>query len=379
MRTYFMRAVGAVVAVAALAAFGLAHGGGAGAAAATGSPTAGQAAKVPAGFQLASASFRSAASGVVLGGVGCTPSHVCPALLAATADGGAHWHLVAGPDVWITEPAAVGSRPQVNQVVFASGRDGWLYDQYDSPRLWATHDGGAHWRATSLSGDIETMAASAGTVYAVVRHGAYGELFSSPASHDAWARVGTMTGSNLAVFGKAAWFGTSTAGTSTYLWATADGAHWRKYPFSCPAGLGLGGIAAASSWQVAFLCGASEGTYHSAKEVLLSVNGGRTEHLTGQAPIAGYVAGFAVPPSRAAVITIAVITPGLSYLYRSANGGKTWAEIAVSSLTGGVSFTSLSYVSPTVGWVVISQPGIPGLHQLLRTSDAGRTWHAARF
>ena len=36
MRTYFTRAVGAVVAVAALAAFGLAHGGGAGAAAPNG-------------------------------------------------------------------------------------------------------------------------------------------------------------------------------------------------------------------------------------------------------------------------------------------------------------------------------------------------------
>ena len=166
--------------------------------------------------------------------------------------------------------------------------------------------------------DLETMAASAGTVYAVVRRGADSELFSSPASRDAWARAGTMTGSNLAVFGKAAWFGTSTAGTSTYLWATADGVHWRKYPFSCPtapAHLGLGGIAAASSWQVAFLCGVSEGTYHSAKEVLLSVNGGRTEHLTGQAPVAGDVAGFAVPPSRAAVITIAVVTPGLDYVY----------------------------------------------------------------
>jgi len=37
-------------------------------------------------------------------------------------------------------------------------------------------------------------------VYAVVRHGADGELFSIPAGRDAWARVGTMTGSNLAVF-----------------------------------------------------------------------------------------------------------------------------------------------------------------------------------
>ena len=72
-----------------------------------------------------------------------------------------------------------------------------------------------------------------GPVYAVVRQGADDELFSSPAGRDAWARIGTMTGSNLAVSGKAAWFGTSTASASTYLWATADGVRWRKYPFSC--------------------------------------------------------------------------------------------------------------------------------------------------
>ena len=71
--------------------------------------------------------------------------------------------------------------------------------------------------------------------------------------------------------------------------------------------------------------------------------------------MAGDVAGVAVPPSRATVIAIAAVTPGLNYLCRSANDGKTWAEIAVSSLTGEVSFTSLlSYVSPTAGWVVIS-------------------------
>ena len=151
------------------------------------------------------------------------------------------------------------------------------------------------------------------------------------------------------------WFGTGTS-----LWATADGVHWRKYPFSCPAGLGLGGIAAASSLQVAFLCARGQGMYHTVKEVLRSVNGGRTEYPTGQAPLAGDVYGFAVPPYRATVITIAVVTPGLSYLYRSANGGNTWAEIAVSGTSGGVSLSSLSYVSRTVGWVVVGQPGFPG-------------------
>ena len=93
------------------------------------------------------------------------------------------------------------------------------------------------------------MAAAAGNVYAVVSpdpfDGKPQELYRSPAGQDAWARVGTMTGdpfASLAVSGKAAWFG-----TSTHLWATADGVRWHKYPFRCPGtGYGLSGIAAAS-------------------------------------------------------------------------------------------------------------------------------------
>jgi photosystem II stability/assembly factor-like uncharacterized protein len=351
------------------------------AAAATGPPA------VPAGFQPASASFVSPASGYVLGAVGCTLGHVCSARLVSTTDGGARWHFANAPDVALFNSAGnlLTQASRVSGVMFASRPDGWLY----GPGLYATHDGGAHWRRISLGGNIMAslgggvvaMAASSGTAYAVISpdpfNGAPEELYSSPVGTNAWARVGTMTGgpgASLAVSGKAAWFGTGSS-----LWATADGMHWRKYPFSCPAGLGLEGIAAASSSQVAFLCARGQGTYHTVKEVLRSVNGGRTEYLTGQAPLAGDVYGFAVPPYRATVITIAVVTPGLSYLYRSANGGKTWAEIAVSGTSGGVSLSSLSYLSPTAGWVVAGQPGFPGPGRLLRTSDAGRTWDAVRF
>ena len=56
------------------------------------------------------------------------------------------------------------------------------------------------------------------------------------------------------------------------------------------------------------------------------------------------------------MITIAVVTPGLSYLRRLANSGKTWAEITVSGLTGEVSFTSLSYVSTEPCRKFTSQP-----------------------
>ena len=80
-----------------------------------------------------------------------------------------------------------------------------------------------------------------------------------------------------------------------------------------------------------------------------------------------------------AVITIAVVTPGPDYLYRSANGGKTWTRVAVPDTGGGVSLSSLSYVSPTVGWMVIGGPFGGGESLLLRTTDAGATWYQVRF
>jgi photosystem II stability/assembly factor-like uncharacterized protein len=90
--------------------------------------------------------------------------------------------------------------------------------------------------------------------------------------------------------------------------------------------------------------------------------------------------GFAVPPHRSTVITIAVVTPGPSFLDRSANGGTTWTEIAVPGTSGGANLNSLSNVSRTAGWVVLGQPGAPpGWDRLLRTSDAGATWHKVSF
>jgi photosystem II stability/assembly factor-like uncharacterized protein len=39
---------------------------------------------------------------------------------------------------------------------------------------------------------------------------------------------------------------------------------------------------------------------------------------------------------------------------------------------------SLSYVSRTVGWIVVGGPG-SGASRLLQTTDAGRTWHQIGF
>ena len=326
---------------------------------------AGHPAAVPAGFRPTSASFYSPAAGVVVGGVGCQLAKPCKARLVATTDSGAHWSSVKAPSVAVTV------------VMFASARDGWLYGQTGRfgervGGLWATHDRGAHWRKLSVAGGvIDSMAASAGTVYAVVSHGNNGprELYASPAGRNAWARVrhfsvSADTGSALAVSGRSAWFG---GGTS--LWATADGVHWHRYPLRCPAGYsgntgGLAGIAAASPSRLWLVCVTSPGAGNQGKDLLRSVNGGKTTHLVETIPVGGEVAGFAAPPGRPEVITLATQVS----LGRSANGGKTWTQDF--SVPGGTSWSPLTYISRNMGWVVCIQLG-----QLLRTTDAGATWH----
>jgi hypothetical protein len=351
-------------------------------------PATAGAAAGPAGFEPVSASFLSPARGFVLGAVNCRTRRGCPARLAVTADGAARWHAVTAPSVRLFNAGgnSLTQASRVTSVVFASRRNGWLY----GPGLWATHDGGGHWRrivlggnvVPSLGGGVVAMAAAAGNVYAVVSpdpfHGRPQELYRSPAGQDAWARVGTMTGdpfASLAVSGKAAWFG-----TSTHVWATADGVRWHKYPFRCAGtGYGLSGLAAASRSHVVFLCADAMGMFHTGKEVLRSVNGGRTEHLTGRPPVGGdTTGGIAVPPHRSKVIAIAVITPGPDFLYRSVSGGNAWTEITIPGTSGGVNLNSLSYLSRTAGWVVAGSPGETPT-QLLRTTDAGRTWHPVRF
>ena len=338
--------------------------------AATTSPAApagaGHTATVPAGFRPSSASFYSPASGVVLGGVGCVPRKPCRTRLVATTDSGARWSFLRAPDVSVT------------QVTFADRRNGWLYG---GRGLWATHDRGARWRKLSLArGVIDSMAASAGTAYAVVTPpgGKPDELFASPAGRDAWARVGHLTArfGILAVSGRAAWFGNGgglSDRSSPYVWATTDRARWRKYPVRCPAPYnfnGLASIAAASPSDVFFLCLGDAAGGQQGKAVLRSVNGGRTTHLAGTPPVSGPGGVIALPPRRPGVITLA----SEFFLDRSGDGGKTWTAKAADP--GGASWNYLSYLSRTAGW---AEYGSAPDGWLLRTTNAGVTWHQVSF
>ena len=380
MKTHVLKMLSAAGAAGALI-LGLV--GGAGAAAAAPAQPAHPAPVAPLrlhGFQPTAASFTSPTWGVALGGADHGIGLARLARLAVTADGGAHWSLMRAPVVWLDNGAS--RMPQVNRVVFADRADGWLYDQSNTAHIWATHNGGASWRKITLPGNVQAMAASAHAVYAV----AGDRLYRSPVGWNGWTRVGAwprygaMTGSMLAVSGNSVWF----AG-GTYLWTTADGMRWARYPLRSQGTndgtpYRLAGIAAASPRYVAFLYAAPGGMFHTAMKVLVSFNGGRTAWQTRQAPPpAGDVAAFAVTPGHLGAITIAVVTPGLDNVYRSANLGQAWTTFGIQGTGGGAMLSSLQFVSPTTGYLVTGNPG-PGSHgQLLWTRNAGRTWYPVRF
>jgi len=73
------------------------------------------------------------------------------------------------------------------------------------------------------------------------------------------------------------------------------------------------------------------------------------------------------------------VTPGPDNIYRSANLGQSWTTIAVPRTGGGIELNSLQFMSPTVGCLVVGNPGL-GMHgTLLWTTDAGLTWYPVRF
>jgi photosystem II stability/assembly factor-like uncharacterized protein len=322
----------------------------------------------PTGFQPEAASFVSPAAGFVLGTESCPPGHACRVHLIATADAGVRWRPVAAPDVKL----GGGGRA----VLFASRDVGWLY----GPGLWVTRDGALHWRRLAAPGAVLAMTVASGHAYAIVEpaRGISSELFSSPIGANRWRRVGHMTGNAeavLAASGRRAWFGSVTGPTAT-VWQVTAGTQVRKFRFACAGtSYGLTSIAAATPSRVAFLCTntADFNTASEGIEVMLSVNGGRTERLTGRkAPVIGDGGVLAAPPGSGTVLTFATSVGNPTWIGRSADDGKTWKQVADFSSSGGSPF-SLSYVTRLVGFIVI------GGSRLLRTTDAGRTWHQIRI
>ena len=313
--------------------------------------------------------FRVPARGVVLGGVGC-PKTPCRARLAATADGGARWHFLAARAAVNLTGADVGAR--VTPWYSRPPGTAWLY----GPALWSTHDGGAHWRKLSPGGAIKSMAAAAGRAYAV-RHPAPGghgtELFRQPGGP---GRVGPGRPITVAPF-----TGLTVSGTAAWLGQRPQppvGDRRRDplapVPVPLPGALQRRGPDQHHRGQpLPCLLPLPERRRHgAARQGRAVLDERRADRAPGRNGADQRCGGrdrrAAAPP------------PGRHPRHRLqprplADGGKTWSAKYVG--TGGdAPWNSLAYVSRTVGWAEVGSPPYSGL---LRTTDAGRTWHQVRF
>ena len=82
-----------------------------------------------------------------------------------------------------------------------------------------------------------------------------------------------------------------------------------------------------------------------------------------------------MPPGHPQVITLTA-TSGASYLYRSADSGKTWRK--TTYFDGGLGFRDLAYASATTGYLIhfTGNPFIVYSKGLMKTANAGATWRA---
>jgi photosystem II stability/assembly factor-like uncharacterized protein len=326
----------------------------------------------PKGFEADSASFVSAQTGFVLGTRRCSELP-CKALLRKTVNGGKTWTSVPAPAVSLVPPFNGPPLSDISTVRFENASDGWLFN----PGLWATTDGGGQWHRVSLPGQVIAVAASDGVVFAAAEpaNGGPGQakLYQSQVGTTKWTRVaGVAPADALTVSGHSVWAGIA----PTMSTSTDGGKHWSKLSFSCPPDApDATAVAAASSANVALDCTNPSDPQPgvSPKDVFTSANGGRTFHLAGHPGDSGNVGLIAMPRGNPQVITLTA-TSGASYLYRSADSGKTWRM--ATYFDGGLGFRDLAYASASTGYLIhfSGGPVIAYGKGLMKTTDAGASW-----
>ena len=261
----------------------------------------------------------------------------------------------------------------MSTVRFENASDGWLFN----PGLWATTDGGAQWHRVSLPGEVIAVAAADGMVFAaaepVAAASGQARLYQSQVGTTKWARVaGVAPAAALTVSGHSVWSASprpcqrppTAASTGPSCRSAA-----RPMPRTPPQ------APAASPANVALDCTNPSDPQpgSSPKDVFTSANGGRTFHLAGHPGDPGNVGLIAMPPGNPQVITLTA-SSGASYLYRSADSGKTWQM--ATYFDGGLGFRYLAYVSATTGYLIhySASPAIAYGKGLMTTTNAGTTW-----
>ena len=330
---------------------------------------------VPAGFRAASVTFVSTREAFVLGTAPC--KHAPCTSIARTRDRGVSWRGLPAPVIPLGE-AGISSGPGVWGIRFATPAHGFVFGN----GLRVTSDGGEHWSAAAYpGGSIVSLEIIDGQVLAVtMRRGVAGNaswaLLRRPLGGGAWTRLVTQASAigNIATQAREAAIldGTSVLVTGNGgLTITRHPLPCTASPFPVPAS-----VAVQAPHGLALLCTGQGYTGHTDKTVYVSGDLGATWKLAGHPSSAGD--GGVITASAPGHLTIAT-TSAASWLYYSADNGKTWRTV-VTYLDGGQGWNDLGFTTTRDGLVIHGHPYYGDmLGQLLLTGNGGQTWQEVRF
>ena len=334
---------------------------------------------VRAAFRAASVTFVSTREAFVLGAAPCR--HAPCTSIARTLDRGVSWRGLPAPVVPLSEPnASTGSAAW--GIRFATPEHGFVFGN----GLWVTTDGGEHWSAVAYPGgamlsleiiDHQVLAVTA-------RHGPDGltgwTLSRRALGGGPWIRI-TALADNSGPGGIATQAGVAAVvDGSSVLVISNGGLTVTKHATPCPAAGSpfpvVTSVAVQAPHGLALLCTGQGYTGHTDKTVYVSGDLGATWTRAGHPASAGD--GGMIAASAPGHLTIAT-TSAASWLYYSADNGKTWRTV-VTYLDGGQGWNDLGFTTTRDGVVIHGHPAYGDmLGQLLLTDNGGLTWHAVTF
>jgi photosystem II stability/assembly factor-like uncharacterized protein len=336
--------------------------------------SAGHGPRTAARFTPSSVTFVGSGLGAVLGTARSCGPRPCTAM-AGTPDYGKTWTEVGAPPAGTPDGSA-----GVSQVRFLNGSIGWAY----GPALYATHDGGASWRAINTKGrrviDLSTVN---GRAFAVLASGCTGtgqqfaagctgfRLFSTPASADNWRSVPDAAGAGLAAAGGLQLTGHGgylLAGVKLYAGPVTAG-RWHQVPASGSTPDCLRGrspeevrLIAPSLSALYLTCGSPESTVTLA--LYVSQDSGRTWKTLPRIPVpADTATSLAVSPAGPLILASKI------GLYHSGDG-RTWRKAKGPVPAGGFSFVGIT--TDANGVAVAAAP----VRAVYITTDGGLSWRA---
>ena len=287
--------------------------------------------------------------------------------------------------------------PQAASVIrFADDYNGFAYepgehDETAAHAVWVTHDGGSSWDEVAIPQapvDLEIAAGRAAIVTC--------PSMPTYCSADATLLTGPVSGNTFAV---AAQLGALQDGQSRLathgnqlrllthagLLGSDDGSSWTLRPDPCAHTVvskpynpvrGLDGLAFDTSGRLVATCTGGFAAGSQVKVMVTSADGGQTWVQTQRPP--PFAGDGADVTAGAPGVYVVGSQSGASWLYRTADGGRTWS-IAYQSLEED-GFSDLGFTDDQKGFAIegiITSPTETAATHLLLTTDAGRHWRRA--